>query len=268
VQSPLSGPSDKRISKLWLLVAFVLGFVPDAALQWALHKLGLTLKRRHTNIEKHAPVVPLTVLDGVDFFIAFRLEEANIFDVQNLAASNPIMLHVESPYGIYQTIDWVAQAQLCAIVGPERFLLLKKYNIRTIFDLERGVLGLNAPDDLKLLIGAILLGSDKATAAVRADFEIKPLDVASEPFDTALTKAVNVDLIEHLVRVMIDDLHVHRLRQVWLHIAGKLGIETAQLEDTKPVRSRMEKCKQCGGQRVPPGLPPANGATTGPALQA
>jgi hypothetical protein len=27
------GPSDRRVSKLWLLIAFALGFVPDAALQ-------------------------------------------------------------------------------------------------------------------------------------------------------------------------------------------------------------------------------------------
>jgi hypothetical protein len=141
----------------------------------------LNLKQRKSDCEKHAPVVPLTVLDVVDFFIEFRLEEANIFDVQNLAASNPIMLHVESPYGIYQTIDWVAQAQLCTTVGAERFLLLKRFNIRTIFDLERAVLGLNAPAELKLIIGTILLGSDKSTEAIAAEFGIKPRNVGADP---------------------------------------------------------------------------------------
>lgn len=256
------GPSDRRVSKLWLLLAFALGFVPDAALQWTLHKVGLTLKQRKSDCEKHAPVVPLTVLDGVDFFIEFRLEESNIFDVQNLAASNPIMLHVESPYGIYQTIDWVAQAQLCTTVGPERFLLLKRFNMRTIFDLERAVLGLNAPADLKLVIGAILLGSDKCMEAIAAEFGIKPRNVGSETLEQLLPKALNVAVVEHLVRVMIDDLHVHRLRQIWLHIAGKLGIATAQLEDTKPVGNRLEECGQCGINRLvpPPPFAMANGA--------
>lgn len=267
----LATPSDKRISKLWLLAAFILGFVPDAALQWTLHKMRLTLKQRHAASERHAPVVPLTVLDGVDFFIAFRLEEANIFDVQNLAASNPIMLHVETPYGIYQTIDWVAQAQLCAVVGPERFLLLKRYNIRTIFDLERAVLGVNAPDELKLVIGAILIGSDKAMTAVRTEFEIEPLDIQGTAFDATLARAMTIETIEHLVRVMIDDLHVHRLRQIWLHIARRLGIKTAQLEDTKPLRNRLEKCQQCSAQKVtsvaaaqPPTQQPPNGASAAP----
>ena len=152
--------------------------------------------------------------------------------------------------------------------APERFLLLKRYNIRTIFDLERAVLGVNAPDELKLVIGAILMGSDKAMTAVRTEFEIKPLDIQGTAFDATLAKAMTIDTIEHLVRVMIDDLHVHRLRQIWLHIARRLGIKTAQLEDTKPLRNRLEKCQQCGTQRITSVAaaqpPPPNGASAAP----
>jgi hypothetical protein len=87
--------------------------------------------------------------------------------------------------------------------------------------------------------------------------------MSARTLEQLLPKAHNVAVVEHLVRVMIDDLHVHRLRQVWLHIAGNLGIATAQLEDTKPVGNRLEECGQCGVNRLMPPPPPAvaNGAS-------
>lgn len=225
--NPLTG-----IGPLWLFIAFALGFVPDAAIQHLLKKSRLTFKARYGEVEDYTKIIPLTILDGVDPFISFRLEEANIFDIQNLATANPIMLHVESPFGIYETIDWVAQAQLCTVVGPDRFLLLKTLHIRTIFDLERAVIaerpraGAASPEvrspnpTLVAAIGRILLQDTERDVKLREAFELgphpgAPLGGATEDALVAATQA--------MVTVMIDDLHVHRLRQVWKHIDAELG---------------------------------------------
>ncbi|WP_346361539.1 hypothetical protein [Bosea sp. (in: a-proteobacteria)] len=253
-----SGSPLKGVGTLWLIVAFALGFIPDAAIQYVLNKSGLAFKSRYNELDAHTKQIPPTILDGVDHFIAFRLEEANIFDVQNLAASNPIMLHIESPYGIYTTIDWVAQAQLCTVVGPDRFLLLKTLNIRTIFDLERAVepaapaapsapapadpanpAGANAPApavrepspqvdaNLVVMIGRILLRDTDRDSRLRTSFRLgeHPVD-----FPTALNdRQAFIDTTKALVAVMLDDLHVHRLRQIWKHIARQLRQENAHL---------------------------------------
>jgi hypothetical protein len=256
-----SGDPTKGVNAFWLIIAFALGFIPDAAIQYALKRSGLSFKSRYDEVDEHTKLIPLTILDGIDHFIAFRLEEANIFDVQNLATFNPIMLHIESPFGIYETINWVAQAQLCTLVGPDRFLLLKTLNIRTIFDLERAVMPsyprptteddtadpiaplvadpaappapeappvASMPDDaLVAMIGNVLFRDTSRDLRLRQSFalgehliDLKAAEAAPDKF-VATTRA--------LVAVMIDDLHVHRLRQVWLHIADQLGIDSARL---------------------------------------
>lgn len=230
---------------LWLLVAFAFGFLPDAALQYLLQRGGVTFKARFNELENYTKLIPLTVLDGIDHFIAFRLEESNIFDVQNLATSNPIMLHIESPFGIYETIDWVAQAQLCTVVGPERFLLLKGLNIRTVFDLERAVCPVyrsntdgtpelqpdgprTLPDTaLTLAIGRILFANSTrehdvwARLAASRNGRRMPFVDPPDADLVGMTRAV--------VTLIIDDLHVHRLRQIWRNIALRLGRENAFL---------------------------------------
>jgi len=231
---------DKGIPFIWLLIAFTAGFVPDAGLQWLLRKSGLNFKQRYEKADQHSPVVPVTLIDGIDVFMAFRLEEANIFDVQNLAAANPSMLHIETPYGIYQTIDWVAQAQLCTVVGVEKFLCLKRYNIRTIFDLERAVLGESATDGIVQMIGAILFAGNNELEAVLKDYGMSPVAFGGKNLAENLENWIDIDTVKHLVFVMVDDLHVHRLRQIWREIGGKLGRHAELLDRTRRPKSQPE----------------------------
>lgn len=201
---------------LWLALAFVAGYVPDFGMVTLLRYLQINyIKTSDPEVMKLAAIVPVEIIDGIDYDIRYRLEENNIADVQNLATSNPLLLFVETPYGLYQSFDWVLQAQLCLVVGPRVFFELKKHNIRTILDLERAVLGIDAPPTYVRMIGSVIF-ADAATAernmimTKSADGTALELDVAS---------------IRHAVMVMADDLHVHRLRQVWSVIRDQLGPE-------------------------------------------
>jgi hypothetical protein len=130
------------ISRIWLILAPVLGYLPDSASKFALLRLQSLLswvKMDDDRFNKITRITPLDALDGIDYATRFRLQECGIYDVQGLATYNPIMLHIESPYGIYQAVDWIAQAQLCHLVGIEKFLVLREMQIRTIFDLERAI---------------------------------------------------------------------------------------------------------------------------------
>lgn len=241
------GETPINFSDVWLFLAFMAGYLEDFWLQYALDKaVGIAkfVKQEDRRFTKQSYSIPLDVIDGIDSFTRFRMAESDIYEVQNLAVYNPLMLHVESPFGLYQAIDWVAQAQLCAIAGLERFMLLRQYNIRTIFDLQRAVF--DSPQDDTLdsdtdrsprtteqlirFIGSILtmptdisrqvlaitkssynaLGAEKRAGLDAVEFTAYLAQLfgeATPPDMQATTK--------QLVRVMLDDLHVKRLRQIW-----------------------------------------------------
>jgi hypothetical protein len=247
------------VSGLWLLLAFGIGLVPDAAYSWMWRRTRLAFGPRSSKAASRAAAAPLTLIEGIDFLTAYRLGELRIANVQNLAAANPIMLQAETSNCIYIVMDWVAQAQLCAAVGPERFLLFRKINIRTIFDLERAVLDASAPLGSRQMAGAVLLASDGKTNMFR-EIGVRPLDVTYRDFDKALTTWVNVEVIEHLVRMVMDDLHVHRLRQIRRALEASQGAARRD-EPRQPLKiaaspsSSAEAHANGEGGYVPFGLP-------------
>lgn len=243
-------PSVKDLPPGWMLLALAFGLLPGSVLQFVLVKIGSQInwiKQSDNRFIEWTRVVPLDAIDGIDFFTRFRLEECGISDVQSLATYNPIMLHIETPFGIYQTVDWIAQAQLCCVVGLDRFLLLRQFNVRTIFDLERA-LKQNRNDDTEddtkaidafdRIYAAVLLAPtgpmknvQEASTAMflipGADGQIKEVN-AREFSMWALTtisetKEMSSRAIEHLMDWIGDDLHVRRLRRLWNEISSRLG---------------------------------------------
>ena len=219
--------------RLIIGMAFLVGFYPTLGVNHLVAKCPwLRLRRISSESHKLQEEFPLDMIIGIDPFMKLRLCEFEIVDVQNLATINPIQIFVETPYGLYEVIDWVAQAQLILAVGPKRTLSLRKLNIRTIFDLEKV---LDSPSLRSRLLAALLAdlpaldppprnaGNEKV--AVPASWDAAPVEVKShQPMrlgssEFVLDTAVEIDALIAIIR---DDLHVQRLRQLWDVIGDRL----------------------------------------------
>ncbi|MDR6758538.1 hypothetical protein J2Y48_003838 [Mycoplana sp. BE70] len=249
--APFTPPEGgAQISRVWIALAPILGLMPRSATQFVFTKTKNLIAWFKTEDDRFQKVTRITtpdVIDGVDFPTRFRLEICGIYDVQNLATTNPIMLHIESPYGIYQCIDWVAQAQLCHILGIERFLMMREVNIRSIFDLERAIDSRHGPDECDAIYAGILFATTdnlRSVAQIGKNWpmiieggSVKPVTV--DEYCQWARKLVGTDLkqstkcIEHVMRWIGDDLHVRRLRLVWNDICGALGPDSESLLDSK-----------------------------------
>ena len=136
----------------------------------------LRIKREVPQAAEIGRSFPLDLIDGIDPSIKFRLNQLEISDVQNLATINPIMLYVESPYGLVEIIDWIAQAQLLAELGPERFLEARAAGVRDMIaflDLGRTEAGRGLLEPL-LLPGA---AADDLRLQVKFDSLVRKLHV-------------------------------------------------------------------------------------------
>jgi hypothetical protein len=194
------------VGTVFIGAAFLMGFYPMLGLDYLVDKFPmLKLKRTDPDASALSRSLPLDMIDGMDTFIKFRLDEMEIDDCQNLATANPILLFVESPYGLLQVADWVAQAQLITAVGPAKARRLRDITIRTIFDLEQAA----QKESFAGLIAEILFGSSRQ-------------------------RDRDQESVRVIVNSMTCSLHVQRLRQAWNAI---LVVVTPKFEGRPPKTS-------------------------------
>ncbi|HEX8447438.1 MAG TPA: hypothetical protein VF649_12600 [Sphingomonas sp.] len=132
-------------------IGFAAGYAPDLGMIAVARRVRLRVAKPVDGAALDAVAVqPLELIDGIDSDIARRLAQGGWYDVQNLATAHPVRVHRATPYGLYQVLDWVAQAQLCLAVGSAAFRDLRRVHVRSLFDLERagpavaGVLAIEA----------------------------------------------------------------------------------------------------------------------------
>jgi hypothetical protein len=228
-----------------MAVAFVLGLYPNLGL----NRISKIAKIRWKEVDEvamgAAKLVPLQVIDGIDSETAYRLEESNLYDVQNLATVNPISLYAESPYPLLEVFDWVLQAQLCANVGTRAFIALREHKVRTIFDLERAVLAQGAPPEYVRAIGALLFADATPAFRVRIGLSATPEGQAAEG------EGIGIETVRHAVAIMCDDLHVHRVRALWRVMLqttmGRHDGDSPWLHETGPLPGDPPPAATSGG---------------------
>lgn len=191
----VAAPENQAIAVAALLgVAFLSGLYPSLGPSVLIDRLPgwLRLKRDIPEASEIGRLFPLDLIDGINAAIKFRLDSLDIADVQNLATANPVELFVETPYGFAQILDWIAQAQLLAELGPKRFLDARRLGIRDM----AAFLDLGATDAGRDVLRPALASGNEPNEALRAQIEsiarklhvrqlMHWLALFSRPFDEA-----------------------------------------------------------------------------------
>jgi hypothetical protein len=219
-QRALSRVRDRQRARFRHRWAFLVGSFPESGLNGLLAKYPqMRLKRTGPATTQLCEELPLDRIVGIDAYVKFRLGEFEIEDVQNLATVNPIRPFVETPYNLYEILDWVAQAQLIVAIGSAKTLKLREINARTIFDIEEALRNKSfSATILDILLPAHASPPRAAGSPGRGkDDEIQILhDRAGQ------TASEDVDVSGILGAIVGADLHVQRLRQLRAVIAIRL----------------------------------------------
>ena len=173
------------------VIAFLLGYFPTFGIYWMIERMRVqNLKQVAPAAYKRRFVLPTDMIDGIDMQTKFRLMEAGVQDVQNLATANPVLLYVETPFSLLTILDWIAQAQLIVAFGGDIAADLRQIGVRTTFD----IAGMRAQHPTRLMV-------------LRKVWTDLPPQLSEEESE---------GLFDVLEKVMSGDIHVRRLYSFWL----------------------------------------------------
>jgi hypothetical protein len=133
-----SGNLSNSATPLLLLLGFGIGFAPDLFILAMTRKAFQAMKvwgSRTDPDEKIRPTsLPLLMIDDLTREKIDRLNELEIDSAEVLAQQNPFRLLPRVPYDLSLLVDWIAQAQLYALVKDDVLQKLRAIYVRNVFD--------------------------------------------------------------------------------------------------------------------------------------
>jgi hypothetical protein len=135
-----SGGLSNGAMPLLLLLGFGIGFAPDLFVMAMTRKAFQAMKIWGSRAEPDEKVrpksLPLLMIDDLTRDKIDRLNELEIDSAEVLAQQNPFRLLPRVPYDLSLIVDWIAQAQLYALVRDDVLQKLRAIYIRNLFDLD------------------------------------------------------------------------------------------------------------------------------------
>jgi len=122
-----------------VLLGFVSGLAPDlfilAMARRAFQSIKVFGSKADPDPQFRPAALPLLMLDDLTKEKIDRLGELGIDSAQVLACQNPFLIWPRLPYDLGLIVDWIAEAQLYALVKEKGLSELRKKYVTDIFDL-------------------------------------------------------------------------------------------------------------------------------------
>ncbi len=125
------GDGGGLTSKVWPVLAFMLGMFPQRGLSWLTERLPLVSSEVSDSVRD----APLEMIEGIESEDKLRLKEMGVDTCYDLAVADFVPLILNTPYGARQLVDWILQAKLC-VYCSDGMKDLRPLGIRTILDIE------------------------------------------------------------------------------------------------------------------------------------
>jgi hypothetical protein len=123
-----------------VLISFIIGFTPDffvvALARKAYDLIKVYGSKKDPDEPSQPRSMPLLMLDDMSRDKIDRLSELGIDSAHTLARANPLGTWPRLPYDLELIIEWVAQAQLYAIVRDGGMKIVRAKCVANIFDLQ------------------------------------------------------------------------------------------------------------------------------------